>query len=83
MTRPKRLWVVVLVNVAVGVLTLAALGFLFAKSLPIAGTVILTFVPSVLICGVLITSSIFAFFRLRPVSVDSFGHCDPVFLAFI
>ena len=51
MTRPKRLWVVVLVNAAVGILTLAALGYLFAKMLPVAGTVILTLVPTVLICG--------------------------------
>ena len=62
MTRPKRLWVVVLVNVAAGILTLAALGYLFAKALPVAGTVILTLVSNVLICSVLITSSIFAFF---------------------
>ena len=61
MTRPKRLWVVVLVNAAVGILTLAALGYVFAKTLPVAGTVILTLVPNVLICAVLITSSIFAF----------------------
>jgi hypothetical protein len=61
MSRPKRLWVAVLVNVVAGVLTLAALGFLLAKSLPLAGTLILWFAPTVLICGVLIVSSIFAF----------------------
>jgi hypothetical protein len=61
MSRPKRLWVVVLVNVMAGVLTLAALGFLLAKSLPFAGALMLSFAPTVLICGVLIVSSIFAF----------------------
>lgn len=60
MARPKRLWVVVLVNVAVGFLTLAALGYLFAKSLPMAWTVVLAFMPTGLLSGVLIASSIFA-----------------------
>ena len=61
MSRPKRLWVVALVNVAAGVLSLAAIGFLLAKSLPFARALILSFAPTVLICGVLIASSIFAF----------------------
>ena len=57
MTRPKRLWVVVLVNTAFGSLSLAG-SLLFAKALH--GAVLLAFVPNVLVCGVLITSSIFA-----------------------
>jgi hypothetical protein len=63
MTRPKRLWAVVLVNVAAGVLTLVELGFLAANSLPLARVLIPAFAPTVLICGVLIVSSIFAFLR--------------------
>ena len=61
MRRPKRLWVVVLVNVAAGVLTLAALGYLLLKSWSIAGALILTFAPTALTCGVLVASSAFAF----------------------
>jgi hypothetical protein len=62
MTRPKRLWVVVLVNVAVGSLSLAVDGFLLAKVLAVAGAgLLLAFVPGILVPGVLITSSIFAF----------------------
>jgi hypothetical protein len=61
MSRPKRLWVVVLVNVAAGVLTSAALVFLVAKSLPVAGALIPAFAPTFLICGVLVASSISAF----------------------
>ena len=62
MTRPKRLRVVVLVNVAVGSLSLAVDGFLLAKVLPVAGaSLLLAFVPGILVRGALITSSIFAF----------------------
>ena len=60
MSRPKRLMVVVLVNVAAGVLTLATLGYLLAKSPPFTGALTLSFAPSVLLGGVLIVSSIFA-----------------------
>lgn len=61
MSRPKRLMVVVLVNVTAGVLTLTALGYLLARSLPFLGALMFSFAPTVLICGVLIVSSIFAF----------------------
>jgi len=64
MTRPKRLWVVVLVNVAVGSLSLSIDGFLLAKLPPVAGKagLLLAYVPGVLLRGALITSSISAFF---------------------
>jgi len=64
MTRPKRLWVVVLVNVAVGSLSLAVDGFLLANIPPFAreAGLLLAYVPGVLVRGALITSSIFAFF---------------------
>lgn len=66
MRRPKRLWLVVLVNVAAGSLTLAAAGYLFVKVLPGAGAMTAGIVPSVLLGGVLITSSILALLGRRP-----------------
>ena len=57
MTRPKRLWVVVVVNTAVGGLSLAGV-LLFAKALH--GAMLIALVPNILLCGVLIVSSVFA-----------------------
>lgn len=61
MSRPKRLWAVFLVNVATGLITLAACGFLLAKSLPFARVLIFSFAPTIVLCAVLIASSIVAF----------------------
>ena len=64
MRRPHRLWVVVLVNVALGVLTLALIGSWLVKVNEVhkitAGMFVLNFALHILVCVVLIASSIFA-----------------------
>ena len=62
MTRPKRLWAGVLVNVVAGLVTLLLAGVFAAKLVPVAGLrVSVSFVvPSAVVSCVLVVSSIFA-----------------------
>jgi hypothetical protein len=64
MRRPHRLWVVVLINVALGVLTLALIGLWLVKVNAVhkvtAGIFVHNYALHILLCAVLIASSIFA-----------------------